>query len=60
MGEATHAARVAGNHQPSANKESFMRLELDEQAWNRGFGEGRQGKSLHSNPYEPGATESWS
>jgi ribosome modulation factor len=43
-----------------ASKENFMRLELDEHAWNRGFEDGRQGKSLHSTPYDQGTTESWS
>jgi hypothetical protein len=37
-----------------------MRLELDEHAWNQGFEDGRQGKPLHANPYNPGTTESWS
>jgi hypothetical protein len=37
-----------------------MRLELDEHACSQGFEDGRQGKPLHSNPYDPGTTESWS
>jgi hypothetical protein len=43
-----------------ATKENFMRIELDEHAWNRGFEDGRQGKPLHSTPYDHGTTESWS
>jgi ribosome modulation factor len=39
---------------------NYMRLELDEQAWNRGFMDGEQGKPLQSCPYAPRTTQSWS
>jgi ribosome modulation factor len=37
-----------------------MRIEIDGQAWDKGFEDGEQGESLFLCPYEPGTTESLS
>ena len=37
-----------------------MRLEIDGNAWNRGFWDGEEGKPLHACPYDVGTTERWS
>ena len=37
-----------------------MRIEIDGQAWDKGFEDGEQGASLFICPYEPGTTESLS
>src|SRR5262249_13014885 len=36
-----------------------MRIEIDGQAWDKGFEDGEQGESLFLCPYEPGTTDSW-
>src|SRR5262245_9272333 len=35
-------------------------LEMDEQAWNRGYEDGKQGKPMLLCPYRAGTTEDWS
>jgi hypothetical protein len=40
------SAFVIDNHQTFASKENFMRVKLDEHAWNQGFEDSRQGKPL--------------
>ena len=50
----------ATRKQPSAIKQKTMRLELDEQAWDAGFNDGKQGKPLQACPYAPGTIQSWS
>jgi ribosome modulation factor len=37
-----------------------MRLEIDGNAWNRGFWDGEQGTPLRFCPYDIGTTERWS
>ena len=37
-----------------------MRVEIDGQAWDKGFEDGEQGGSLFLCPYKPGTTESLS
>ena len=37
-----------------------MRIEIDEQAWIRGFEDGERGKSLNACHYEIGTDERWS
>ena len=37
-----------------------MRIEIDGQAWDKGFEDGEPGEPLRSCPYASGSTQSWS